>query len=72
MTFPVKMLTDRKESSHFESPNYDAEITSKGEALATFEDRMFLWKTKIAFIKAEKNLEYPSARGCALVFTSVY
>jgi hypothetical protein len=71
MTFPVKMLTDRKESSHFESPNYDAEITSKGEALATFEDRVFPWKTKIGLMK-QKNLDYRSAGGCARVFTSVY
>jgi hypothetical protein len=29
--FPVKMLTDRKESSHFESPDYETEITQQKE-----------------------------------------
>jgi hypothetical protein len=49
------MLTDLKESSRFESPDYDAEITQQGGALATFENTVFPWKTRIGLIKAEKS-----------------
>jgi hypothetical protein len=51
----VKTLTDRKESSHVSNPDYESEITLQGEALATFEDKVFPWKLKIGLAKAEKT-----------------
>ena len=68
--FPVKTLTDRKESSHTGTSDYDAQITRQGGVLATFEDNVFPWKIEIGRTKAEKSRE-TIRRGCARVFTSV-
>jgi hypothetical protein len=49
MSFPVKMLMNRKESSHVESPDYYAEITPQGGELATYARKfgnMGLMKTE--------------------------
>ena len=53
--FPVKTLTDRKESSHTGTSDYEAEIIRQGGVLATFEDKVFPWKIKIGLTKAEKS-----------------